>query len=67
MIRTLSQRLSLAAVAMLAACSMRGMSPPVAPSGAAGVAGDGDVPFRTANPIRQLCPQTGTPERMQCF
>ena len=63
--RILFRKLSLVSVVALVACSMRGMSPPA--TSAAGVAGNGDVPFMNANPIRQLCPPTDTPQRMQCF
>lgn len=47
---------------------MRGMSPSVSgQSDVPGAIGKGDVPFMTANPVRQLCPPTGTAEQMQCF
>ena len=37
--------------------------PPDALAGSA----SGDVPFRSPNPVRRLCPTPGTAERMQCF
>jgi subtilase family serine protease len=56
------------AVIVLAACS-RGVTNQsfVPPSSSSAVAENGDVPFLTADPVRQFCTTPGTPERMQCF
>jgi subtilase family serine protease len=51
----------------LAACSGAGTNQSVVPGAALAEYAGGEVPFVTVNPVRQLCPDTGTPERMQCF
>jgi subtilase family serine protease len=53
---------------LLAACSSGATNPSLLPQRAAVTeTGDGDVPFRTADPVRRLCPEIGTPDRMECF
>lgn len=78
--RAIVQSLSLLAVAVLAACSSHSASQSFLPQNGAlalqqngalpsdELAGpaSGEVPFRTSNPIRQLCAQP-TPDRMQCL
>jgi subtilase family serine protease len=66
--RRIVQVLPILAIAALAACSNGGMNPALVQSNAPlAQTGDGDVPFRTIDPVRQMCPEPGTPERMQCF
>jgi subtilase family serine protease len=68
--RGIVQALPILAVIVLSACSSRGSSGSLIPQGSSlssqGV-GNGDVPFVSANPVRQLCPTLGTADRMQCF
>ncbi|MGB8909361.1 MAG: S8 family serine peptidase [Candidatus Cybelea sp.] len=73
------QALPILAVVALAACSGGAMSRSLVPPNAAvtqdadlppdALAGpaSGDVPFLTADPVRQLCPASGTADQMQCF
>ncbi|MFZ0032747.1 MAG: S8 family serine peptidase [Candidatus Cybelea sp.] len=77
--RRILQALPILAVVALAACSggamNRSLVPPNAavtqdadlpPDALAGPA-SGDVPFLTADPVRQLCPETGAADVMRCF
>ncbi len=78
--RVFVQVLPVLAIVALGACSSNAMNqslfphnpyaaqqsaalPPDALAGSA----SGDVPFRSPNPVRRLCPTPGTAERMQCF
>ena len=66
--RGIVQGLVLLVAVALSACSGHGSAGSLVPQGSyARPAGDGDVPFLTVNPVRQLCATPGTPERMQCF
>lgn len=65
--RGFTQALLIFALAALAACSggmTRSLVPQTAPFQ---TIGKGDVPFRSVDPIRWLCPTPGTAEVMQCF
>jgi subtilase family serine protease len=66
--RIILQALPLLAVFALAACSNGAVSQSLMPQSASfGDAANGEVPFLSSNPVRQLCSTPGTPERMQCF
>lgn len=68
MSRGIVQALPILAVIILSACSGHSSAGSLIPQGSyVQQAGDGDIPFLTADPVRQLCPAPGTPERMQCF
>ncbi len=67
--RSFVRALSLLTIVALGACSGGGMTPSLLPSGATpglSVAGDGDVPFFGAYPVRSLCSQT-LRDRARCF
>lgn len=65
--RGITQALLIFALAALAACS-GGLTRSLVPQTASLQPGvKGDVPFRSADPIRWLCPTPGTAEVMQCF
>lgn len=65
--RGIVQALSILAAVVLGACSAHGSGGSLVPQASNAVAGNGDVPFVTANPVRRLCTTPGTAERMQCF
>jgi len=57
------------AIVVLAACSSNSMSQSMVPQSSSPVAaiGNGDIPFVGSNPVRQLCPNSGDPQRMRCL
>jgi len=66
--RGIVQAFSILVAIVLSACSSHGSTGSLIPQASnAETGGNGDVPFLTANPVRQLCSTPGTPERMQCF
>ena len=65
--RRIVQSLLILAVVALSACSHGSSGSLIPQPSNVQQAADGDIPFANADPVRQLCPTPGTPERMQCF
>jgi subtilase family serine protease len=65
--RTIVQVLPILALVALAACSSGVNQSFVPPNSSTEAAQPGDVPFLTADPVRQLCSTPGTLDAMQCF
>ncbi|HVN70212.1 MAG TPA: S8 family serine peptidase [Candidatus Binatia bacterium] len=65
--RRIVQALPLLAVVVLAACSGRSFGTSIVPQTPLQGQSNGEVPFLTANPVRQLCSTLGDPSRARCF
>lgn len=67
MTRTFIRATALFAVAALTACHGGAVMPPAQSSTAFSAAGNGEIPLRSQNAIRTVCPAPAHPHEMRCF